>query len=190
MEVQGPRGGQASSKILVQELSSSRRSRRQDVRHGNPIRQCRGFNSNGEYVVHHHWAPLIVRRAVQLWSCSQGSPLEGLSQNEEACNLGDGMSLTTHSRKKWMPDSTALPFSRVGSLYGPLGTCPLPACSLPRGNAAFMPRPLVLQPTRILWSLCSTVWQVVRPSLNASLAHPRPLLSGCFSEIPVTGAVR
>ncbi|XP_025031716.1 semaphorin-3F isoform X2 [Python bivittatus] len=27
--------------------SSKRRSRRQDVRHGNPIRQCRGYNSNG-----------------------------------------------------------------------------------------------------------------------------------------------
>ncbi|XP_038628306.1 semaphorin-3F isoform X2 [Tachyglossus aculeatus] len=26
--------------------SSKRRSRRQDIRHGNPIRQCRGFNSN------------------------------------------------------------------------------------------------------------------------------------------------
>uniref|UniRef100_A0A8C5S1C2 Semaphorin 3F n=1 Tax=Laticauda laticaudata TaxID=8630 RepID=A0A8C5S1C2_LATLA len=29
--------------------SSKRRSRRQDVRHGNPIRQCRGYNSNGGY---------------------------------------------------------------------------------------------------------------------------------------------
>ncbi|XP_014394488.1 PREDICTED: semaphorin-3F, partial [Myotis brandtii] len=37
--------GQACSRYTA---SSKRRSRRQDVRHGNPIRQCRGFNSNGE----------------------------------------------------------------------------------------------------------------------------------------------
>lgn len=42
------RGGWPASSGILQELSSSRRSRRQDVRHGNPIRQCRGFNSNGE----------------------------------------------------------------------------------------------------------------------------------------------
>lgn len=48
-------GGRAFLGILLQELSSSRRSRRQDVRHGNPIRQCRGFNSNGECAVSHHW---------------------------------------------------------------------------------------------------------------------------------------
>uniref|UniRef100_A0A8C0D7T1 Semaphorin 3F n=1 Tax=Balaenoptera musculus TaxID=9771 RepID=A0A8C0D7T1_BALMU len=35
--------GQACSRYTA---SSKRRSRRQDVRHGNPIRQCRGFNSN------------------------------------------------------------------------------------------------------------------------------------------------
>lgn len=43
----GPEGASLMG-TLPQELSSSRRSRRQDVRHGNPIRQCRGFNSNGE----------------------------------------------------------------------------------------------------------------------------------------------
>ncbi|XP_041047029.1 semaphorin-3F isoform X1 [Carcharodon carcharias] len=35
--------GKACSRYLA---SSKRRSRRQDVRHGNPIRQCRGYNSN------------------------------------------------------------------------------------------------------------------------------------------------
>ncbi|XP_044935564.1 semaphorin-3F isoform X3 [Mustela putorius furo] len=35
--------GQSCSRYTA---SSKRRSRRQDVRHGNPIRQCRGFNSN------------------------------------------------------------------------------------------------------------------------------------------------
>lgn len=35
--------GNACSRYLA---SSKRRSRRQDVRHGNPIRQCRGYNSN------------------------------------------------------------------------------------------------------------------------------------------------
>nr|XP_031326231.1 semaphorin-3F isoform X3 [Camelus dromedarius] len=44
-------------------------------------------------------------------------------------------------------------------------------------------------PTRTLWSLCSTAWRGAQPSLSASPAHPRPLLSGCSSEIPVTGAV-
>lgn len=48
LRVQGPGWGRASVDILLQELSSPRRSRRQDVRHGNPIRQCRGFNSNRE----------------------------------------------------------------------------------------------------------------------------------------------
>uniref|UniRef100_A0A8C5RY40 Semaphorin 3F n=1 Tax=Laticauda laticaudata TaxID=8630 RepID=A0A8C5RY40_LATLA len=35
--------------------SSKRRSRRQDVRHGNPIRQCRGYNSNGGYHILYQW---------------------------------------------------------------------------------------------------------------------------------------
>lgn len=30
-------------------FGASRRSRRQDVKYGNPIRQCRGYNSNGEH---------------------------------------------------------------------------------------------------------------------------------------------
>lgn len=42
---------------LCQWLSSPRRSRRQDVRHGNPIRQCRGFNSNGECPPPPAWSP-------------------------------------------------------------------------------------------------------------------------------------
>lgn len=35
--------------ILVCWSDLSRRSRRQDVKYGNPIRQCRGYNSNGEH---------------------------------------------------------------------------------------------------------------------------------------------
>lgn len=31
-------------------MSGSRRSRRQDVKHGDPLRQCRGFNAKGEPV--------------------------------------------------------------------------------------------------------------------------------------------
>ncbi|XP_069792653.1 semaphorin-3F-like isoform X2 [Narcine bancroftii] len=37
--------GKACSRYVA---SSKRRSRRQDVRHGNPIRQCRGYNSNAK----------------------------------------------------------------------------------------------------------------------------------------------
>uniref|UniRef100_A0A452SWP1 Semaphorin 3F n=1 Tax=Ursus americanus TaxID=9643 RepID=A0A452SWP1_URSAM len=76
LEGTGTWGGEASLKILDQELSSSRRSRRQDVRHGNPIRQCRGFNSNGECAEPDPWALLTVPR-----SCSQGPPREGLSHD-------------------------------------------------------------------------------------------------------------
>lgn len=92
-----------------------------------------------------------------------------------AWDLGDRLSLATHSRKERVPDGRALPFSSAGSLCVPLGTCPLAACSLPRARAAFMPRSLVLQPTRTPWSPCSTVWQAAPPSSSASLARPRPL---------------
>uniref|UniRef100_A0AAY4C4D6 Semaphorin-3C n=1 Tax=Denticeps clupeoides TaxID=299321 RepID=A0AAY4C4D6_9TELE len=37
--------------------SQKRRSRRQDVKYGNPIRQCRGYNSNGESAVIHILQP-------------------------------------------------------------------------------------------------------------------------------------
>lgn len=35
-------------------ICRSRRSRRQDVKYGNPIRQCRGYNSNSEYILSHN----------------------------------------------------------------------------------------------------------------------------------------
>lgn len=35
-------------------ICRSRRSRRQDVKYGNPIRQCRGYNSNSEYILLHN----------------------------------------------------------------------------------------------------------------------------------------
>lgn len=49
---------------------------------------------------------------------------------------------------------------------------------------------LTLQPTRMPWSLCSMAWPAVQPSWSASPARPKPLLSGCSSEILVTGAER
>lgn len=68
------------------------------------------------------------------------------------------------------------------SLYMPL--------SLPRGVAALMQCLLVPQPIRMPWSQCSMAWRAAPPFWSASLARPRPLLSGYSSEIPVTGAVR
>lgn len=53
-----PRGGDLGEGMGAQEgtpghlLPPLRRSRRQDVRHGNPMRQCRGYNSNGEWAWH------------------------------------------------------------------------------------------------------------------------------------------
>lgn len=68
------------------------------------------------------------------------------------------------------------------SLYMPL--------SLPRGVAALTWCLLVPQPVRMSWSQCSTAWRAAPHFLSASPAHPRPPLSGCSSEIPMTGAVR
>lgn len=180
--------GQTCLRILAEELSSSRRSRRQDVRHGNPIRQCRGFNSNGECAVTHHWVVLTVwnpsRPRAPYWKDSHV-----VHGHKGASGFGDGLSPATPSRSG-CPRVQPCLYTGWASLYVSLDIGPWPACSRPRGNAAFMQRPLVPQPTRIPWSPCSTVWQGAQPSWSASLARPRPPLSGCSNEIPVTGAVR
>lgn len=182
-------GWQTCLRILAEALSSSRRSRRQDVRHGNPIRQCRGFNSNGECAVTHHWALLTVWNPVRPMELLPGKDSHVVHGRKGAWDFRDGMSLATPSRSG-CPIAQPCLYTGWMSLYMPLGTCLWPPYSLPRGNAAFMQRPLVPQPTRIPWSPCSTVWLGVQPSSNASLARPRPQLSGSSSEIPVTGAVR
>uniref|UniRef100_A0A8C4LUP2 Semaphorin 3F n=1 Tax=Equus asinus TaxID=9793 RepID=A0A8C4LUP2_EQUAS len=174
--------GQACSRYTA---SSKRRSRRQDVRHGNPIRQCRGFNSNGECAVHHSVEPSAAHPAARRVPHWKDSPM--VHRGEGAQGFGDRMSLATPSRSGCLMASPA--FMNGCPVCAPQ-CCPLLACSLPRGNAASPQRPLVLQPTRMPWSRCSMVWRAVQPSLSASPAHPRQLLSGCSSEIPVTGVVR
>ncbi|KAK2091167.1 Semaphorin-3F [Saguinus oedipus] len=64
--------GQACSRYTA---SSKRRSRRQDVRHGNPIRQCRGFNSNGECAGPHCGVLLILQSLTQPMKLLTGPPL-------------------------------------------------------------------------------------------------------------------
>lgn len=181
LEGTGTWEGHASLGIILQELSSSRRSRRQDVRHGNPIRQCRGFNSNRECAGPPRWVLLAAPSPMQPTELLTGPPLEGFSHGPWGCK---GLGFW-----RWMPDGSSLPFW-VGVPVCATRCLPPLACSLPRGTAAFTQRPLVRQPIRMPWSRCSMAWQAALPFLSASPARPRPLLSGCSSEIPVTGAAR
>lgn len=129
--------GQARLGMHLELLSWYRRSRRQDIRHGNPTRQCRGFNSNGER----------SRPAPGGWVRLLSHPIEGQ----------------------------------------PWGAARLCGGHPARHGAHAAPSP---QPTRTPWSPCSTAWQAAQPSSSASPARPRPPLSGCSSEMPVTGAER
>lgn len=102
LEGTGTWEGHTALGILLQELSSSRRSRRQDVRHGNPIRQCRGFNSNRECAGPPHWVLLAAPSPMQPTELLTGPPLEGFSHGPWGCK---GLGFW-----RWMPDGSSLPF--------------------------------------------------------------------------------
>uniref|UniRef100_A0A8C7CCT9 Semaphorin 3F n=1 Tax=Oncorhynchus kisutch TaxID=8019 RepID=A0A8C7CCT9_ONCKI len=54
--------------------SQKRRSRRQDVKYGNPIRQCRGFNSNGKTSVCQRMVQYGVEGSSTFLECQARSP--------------------------------------------------------------------------------------------------------------------